>query len=103
MGAPLEDFKPRSITKIPRWWALCMATATEAWCTVTGGTTEFTRFSIRYLTTTQWYNIEKARNVLGYEPRVTLEESVHLATKWWKERGEREYLEKPTATPFKKA
>ncbi|KAJ6544008.1 3-beta hydroxysteroid dehydrogenase/isomerase family-domain-containing protein [Mycena capillaripes] len=57
------------------------------WCRITGSSTQFTKFSVRFLTGTQWYNIDKARNILGYKPTVTMEEGVKRTVKWWKETG----------------
>jgi len=38
----------------------------------------FTRFRVTFMTATRWYNIEKARRVLGYEPEIGMEEGVKL-------------------------
>ncbi|KAJ7693900.1 hypothetical protein B0H17DRAFT_1199583 [Mycena rosella] len=43
--------------------------------------------SVCFVTGTQWYNIDKARDVLGYEPSVSLEEGVRRTVKWWKQTG----------------
>lgn len=59
LGAKPESLDPKNVTKVPRWIALFMATLSEAWCAATGTTTEFNRFAIRYVTATQWYNIDK--------------------------------------------
>ncbi|KAF7374693.1 hypothetical protein MSAN_00354300 [Mycena sanguinolenta] len=81
-----DDGKAR-ITTIPRFVGLIMATLAELWCRISGSSTQFTRFSVRFLTGTQWYNIDKARNVLGYKPTVTVEEGIKRTVKWWKETG----------------
>ncbi|QRW24583.1 3-beta hydroxysteroid dehydrogenase/isomerase family protein [Rhizoctonia solani] len=44
----------------------------------------FTRFRVTFACASRWYNIEKARRVLGYEPQVGLEEGVQLMVDWWK-------------------
>ncbi|OCH94871.1 putative sterol dehydrogenase [Obba rivulosa] len=91
LGASPADLDPKKATKIPRWLALFMATIAESWCKLNGGHTELTKFNVIYSTTTQWYNIDKARHALGYQPRVSLEEAAAMSAKWWKERGEKEH------------
>jgi len=44
-----------------------------------------TRGRIYYVTAQRWFNIEKARRVLGYEPDVGMEEGIKKAVAWWKE------------------
>ncbi|EMD33322.1 hypothetical protein CERSUDRAFT_142263 [Gelatoporia subvermispora B] len=91
LGAPSEELDPKKVVKVPRLLALAVAAVSEAWCKVTGGHTELTRFTVIYSTATQWYNIDKARSALGYKPRVSLEDAAAMAAKWWHERGEKEY------------
>lgn len=43
----------------------------------------FTRQRIVYSTMTRYYNISKARRVLGYKPRVSLEEGIERSVKWF--------------------
>ncbi|KAJ7101630.1 sterol-4-alpha-carboxylate 3-dehydrogenase [Mycena crocata] len=81
-----DDGKSR-IFRIPRLIGLLMATIAEAFCRVTGTSTQFTKFSVRFVTGTQWYNINKARGILGYSPPVALEEGIRRTVKWWKETG----------------
>lgn len=59
LGAPAAELDPKNVTKIPRWLAMCLAALSQAWAKFTGGTTEFNLFAIRFLTATQWYNIDK--------------------------------------------
>ncbi|KAJ7437114.1 hypothetical protein B0H11DRAFT_1754100, partial [Mycena galericulata] len=49
-----------------------------------------TVFSVRFSTGTQWYNIDQAKEILGYKPIVTLEEGIHRTVEWWKETGSRQ-------------
>ncbi|KAJ7693908.1 hypothetical protein B0H17DRAFT_482500 [Mycena rosella] len=81
-----DDGKGR-IIQIPRLVGLIMAVFAEAFCRITGSSTQFTAFSVRFLTGTQWYNINKARNILGYTPDVPLEEGIQRTVKWWKQTG----------------
>jgi sterol-4alpha-carboxylate 3-dehydrogenase (decarboxylating) len=55
----LGDDGKKSIVQIPRIVALIMATIAELWCSLTGTTTQFTRFNMLFVTGIQWYNIEK--------------------------------------------
>ncbi|KAJ3819770.1 hypothetical protein F5880DRAFT_1489159 [Lentinula raphanica] len=71
----------RRMVKIPRALAMLMAVMSEFWSKVTGRPTVFTRFSIRFVTGVQWYNIDKARRILGYQTQVSLEEGVKRTVK----------------------
>jgi sterol-4alpha-carboxylate 3-dehydrogenase (decarboxylating) len=101
LGAPEKDLDSKNVIKISRTMALFMAAIAEIWCKVSGGSTEFTRFAVQYVTATQYYDISKvkllvllmhslnvdhvrvgdlqARTVLGYKPKVSLEEAAKLA------------------------
>jgi len=41
--------------------------------------------SIRYLTRTGTYSIEKARRLIGFEPRVDLEQGMNACEHWLRE------------------
>ncbi|TFY74200.1 hypothetical protein EWM64_g9812 [Hericium alpestre] len=81
------DLEPRNVTKIPFWLALCMAYVGEFRAWLTRGTTEFDRYAVLFTSITQWYNIDKARTVLGYQPKVSIEDAIHRAAEWWKKRA----------------
>ncbi|KAK0502013.1 hypothetical protein EDD18DRAFT_1317386 [Armillaria luteobubalina] len=51
------------------------------------GKSEFNLFNVRFATGVQWYNIDKARLLLGYEPKISLEEGIHRTVEWWKASG----------------
>lgn len=93
--------KQRRVVRIPFIVALIMAFLVEVFCKIAGMKSEFNRFAVRYLTTAQWYNINKvwfvffadnclnvgqARSRLGYEPQVSLAEGVKRAVGWWRQR-----------------
>ena len=59
LGAPASDLDPANVTRIPRWIAMILAVLSEGWAKVTGGTTEFSLLAVRFITATQWYNIDK--------------------------------------------
>ncbi|WP_312473409.1 NAD(P)-dependent oxidoreductase [Neobacillus sp.] len=46
-----------------------------------------TRYSVSVLAKSQTLNIEKAKNELGYTPRITIEEGIHEFVKWWETHG----------------
>ncbi|KAJ7755908.1 hypothetical protein B0H16DRAFT_707846 [Mycena metata] len=83
----LGDNGKGHVTVIPRIVGLIMAALAEFFCAITGSSTRFTRFSVRFVTGTQWYNIEKAKALLGYQPKVSLEEGIRRTVEWWKETG----------------
>jgi len=80
----LGDDDSKKIIKIPRGIAMVLASVSEVWAWITGGSTEFNRFAVRYATAVQWYDIQKARKVLGYEPEVSVDEGIKRMVKWWK-------------------
>lgn len=43
-----------------------------------------TRYTVTVLAKTQTLNIEKARQELGYEPKISIEEGIELFAQWWK-------------------
>jgi nucleoside-diphosphate-sugar epimerase len=52
-----------------------------------GRRSEVNAVSMRYLARTGGYSIEKARRVLGYEPRVSVGEGMRLTEAWLREQG----------------
>jgi sterol-4alpha-carboxylate 3-dehydrogenase (decarboxylating) len=56
----------------------------EWWSWLVGKEPGFTKYRVRYACTNRWYNIEKARRVLGYEPVVGVEEGIRRMAEWWK-------------------
>jgi nucleoside-diphosphate-sugar epimerase len=43
------------------------------------------RWMVRQLTTSRWFDISAARRDLGYEPRVSLEEGMRRLKVWFEE------------------
>ncbi|KAJ7626670.1 C-3 sterol dehydrogenase [Mycena polygramma] len=68
---------PKELGMLAGWGA-------EWWGWITRKDPTFTRFKVSFSCARRWYNIEKARRVLGYEPRVGVEEGVQLMVEWWK-------------------
>ncbi|KAF8964500.1 putative sterol dehydrogenase [Flammula alnicola] len=83
----------KGVVSLPRWLCVILAFFSELWASIFGGLPAFPMFIVKIATQEQWYNIDKARNLLGYEPRVSLEEGARLMVEWWKERGEKEHIE----------
>lgn len=75
--------EPASQLVIPTTVGLWLATAAEWWAWLTGKTPGFTRERVGYSTSSRWFNIEKARRVLGYEPDVGVAEGIRISAKVW--------------------
>lgn len=48
---------------------------------------EINPFTVAYLGRTGTYSINKARQVLGYEPRVGLDEGLKITEQWLRSKG----------------
>lgn len=70
---------PRRQFYIPLVLAWFMGLLAECVTWVTDGVATLSRGSVRELTMTAYCNIERARDVLGYEPRVGLAEGIRLS------------------------
>ncbi|KAJ6619453.1 C-3 sterol dehydrogenase [Mycena sp. CBHHK59/15] len=69
---------------LPKEVGMMAAAGAEWWGWLTGKDPTFTKFKVSFSCARRWYNIEKARRVLGYEPQVGVEEGVKLMVDWWK-------------------
>lgn len=72
MGDPMD----KSYFKLPKEIGLVLASLSEFWGWLVGKEVTFTRFRVTFSCATRWYNIEKARRVLGYEPEVGMKEGL---------------------------
>ncbi|GAA94788.1 uncharacterized protein L969DRAFT_90844 [Mixia osmundae IAM 14324] len=70
---------PSSIISLPQWLAWYLGAGAELFGRLTGRVSKFSRFKVALCLNDKYYNIEKARRVLGYEPIVSLQEGVRLA------------------------
>lgn len=61
---------------LPRPVGLLLASGAEWWGWLSGKEPAFTRFRVTFSCASRWYNIEKARRLLGYEPQVGMEEGI---------------------------
>lgn len=60
----------------PKMFAIWLTGVTTAVTTLIGRKSAFTREKVLYSTATRWYNIERARIMLDYEPVVGVEEGI---------------------------
>ncbi|GAA6036709.1 hypothetical protein JCM8097_003440 [Rhodosporidiobolus ruineniae] len=70
---------------IPAFIGLAIAGLAESVMGLLGKTPNMTRGKVVYSTVNRYYNVEKARRVLGYEPIVGMEEGIKRAVAWYKE------------------
>jgi sterol-4alpha-carboxylate 3-dehydrogenase (decarboxylating) len=64
------------VIAVPSALGLVLGTLSEWYSSIRGREPGFTRDRIYYVTQQRWFNIEKARRVLGYEPEVGIEEGI---------------------------
>lgn len=64
--------------------ALVLAFLAECFSWITGRAVQFTRYRVTYTACARYYNIEKARRILGYEPLVGMDEAITRSVDWWK-------------------
>ncbi len=72
---------------VPTPAALALVAVPEGVAWMRGEPTEISRESMRYLARTETYSIEKARRMLGYEPKVDLAEGMRRTEAWLREKG----------------
>lgn len=82
------------IVVLPLFLAWTVSAFSEGYTKITGRVTAFDMYLYRLLTTEQWYSGEKAKRLLGYSPRVSLEEGCKRSVDWWNEKGAKEYADK---------
>ncbi|SCV70479.1 BQ2448_1873 [Microbotryum intermedium] len=76
---------PSFTIQLPVAVGMAFAGIGEMICKVTGKTPNLTQSKVVYSTVTRYYNIEKARRVLGYKPVVGLHEGIKRAVAWYKD------------------
>jgi len=72
-----------TIFRMPRTVALAAATVAEWFGMISGKVPAMRKLQVAVCSTARWYNIEKARRVLGYEPDVGMEEGIKLSVEVW--------------------
>lgn len=80
---------PRPTRSYPHWLAYLLATAWEDYYHLMGHTERppMTRMMVEIMGTDQVFSIEKARQQLGYRPRVDLEEGMRHTGAWLRREG----------------
>ncbi|RAL14384.1 C-3 sterol dehydrogenase/C-4 decarboxylase family protein [Aspergillus homomorphus CBS 101889] len=85
VGRPV---RPDEVVVIPMWvgWTIGYLNEWVAWI-VSGGTkrANMTREGIRFSTLVRTLNGEKARRVLGYRPKVSVQEGLERSVRWFME------------------
>lgn len=84
---------PEQVWVIPKDAGLAIAGLMELGCWAVGRKPNLSRKAINYSTMVRYYNIEKARRMLGYEPLVGMEEGVLRTVKYIQEQRERSDVE----------
>ena len=95
IGVPCREFfghyyrmlgkgEPRTL---PTLAAVGLAALPEAAARIGGTQTEYNRTSMRYFARPGTYSIEKARRLLGYAPKVDLDEGMRRTEAWLREQG----------------
>ncbi|GAA5895983.1 uncharacterized protein JCM6883_001680 [Sporobolomyces salmoneus] len=83
--AEYNHHEPSFVIPLPAPIGLMFAGIGEAISGLLGKTPNLTRGKVVYSTVNRYYNIERARRVLGYEPIVGVEEGIKRAVAWYKE------------------
>ncbi|KAB8256725.1 hypothetical protein BDV32DRAFT_160911 [Aspergillus pseudonomiae] len=89
-----NPIRPEDIVVIPKWVGLTLGFINEwvAWI-VSGGTkpANMTREGIRFSTLIRTLNGNKAKRVLGYRPKVGMQEGLERSVRWFMENGEKDH------------
>lgn len=78
---------PGPRVRIPLAPVIALATVAEKLCEPFGITPPLTRRRLGFFSNNRAYSIEKAREMLGYEPRYSLDEGLEATIHWYRERG----------------
>ncbi|KAI0074033.1 C-3 sterol dehydrogenase [Panus rudis PR-1116 ss-1] len=78
-----EQRTKRKRIVLGRTLGFALASAAEWWGWLVGKQPTFTRFRITFTCASRWYNIEKARRLLGYEPIVGMQEGIDRTIEWF--------------------
>lgn len=87
---------PPYIISIPTTIGLILATLAEIFSKLTRKEPGFTKFRVSQATQQRYYDIEKARRILGYEPLVGLDEGMKKWTDWYKGELEKQRISQDT-------
>ena len=74
--------------KLPRWLALAAAGVVESAYRLSGpAAPPITRFLVREISSSHWFDIGAARRDLGYRPPVSIDEGLRRLARWWESGG----------------
>ena len=75
--------------RVPRWLALAAAGAVEGAYRIAAraAAPPLTRFLVREISSSHWFDIGAARRDLGYRPPVSIDEGLRRLARWWKSAG----------------
>ena len=73
-----------SVWVIPAFLGLILASLAETYSKLMGKEAGFTRFRVSQAVQNRYYDIERARRLLGYEPQVGMAEGMKRWTSWYK-------------------
>ena len=75
--------------RVPRWLALAAAGGVEGAYRITGraAAPPLTRFLVREISSSHWFDIGAARRDLGYRPPVSIDEGLRRLAHWWESAG----------------
>lgn len=78
----------RARKSLPRWLLMSVAIVLQFIGRILGRSFKLTPFTVKMLTIDRWFNIEKARDVLGYKPVISYEDGWKSTLEWFKENPE---------------
>lgn len=85
-----DKTQPSEVWIIGRDFGLMLASMIEWMFWAAGGyKPNLTRKAVNYSSMTRYYNIDKAKTILGYRPLFGLEESIAKSVQWFKEQEEK--------------
>ena len=77
--------------EIPKWLGMILGKLSDAIAVALSPIKtihpSFTAFRVKMITANRYFNISKAKNVLGYSPIVSMDEALKRTAKYW----ERDY------------
>jgi sterol-4alpha-carboxylate 3-dehydrogenase (decarboxylating) len=93
----LAGHVPPYLIRLPEAVGLLLGTLAESWAKISGKEAGFTRFRVTFATQKRFYDVERARRLLGYKPIVGVEEGLkktvevsqisdrecRLISQWW--------------------
>lgn len=81
----LRNHYPSYYIKMPREVGVSLAAAAEAFAYIMGKEPGFTRFRVKFSCWNRYFDIRKAKKMLGYEPLWNLQDGLIRTLKWFEE------------------